>query len=527
MERTVYTGNKYLEVEGQLHLPEDYPGLEAVLATHGYLGEICGEISGNKLLLSGTVETHLVYQGKESLDQVPTYGMVWRGREGTVFNGEINLPELAADWDWQVRLLKTKLQPETDRTLKYQLELEVRLRAHQPAQVKFVEQIETDVPLKTEEEHLLVEEPLLQTYANREFSNTFPLSYPKPPLSRFISCQVFPVDSTATFAQDRVNIEGKLEVHLVYVTRTEDGQEGDLAIQRWTVENGGALPFQITVETPILQDPSVHYELGVESVEFFSAHPESCRVQARIGARVGLTKTRPVKAIIDVAAEKGLVDLQREIGSWIEVVEEAERSFVVEKMLTLPEQRPFLKNILQVLTAEPKLQWELAQDQLIVSGEILGTLLYQGEGADEEGAMIAAASWGLGGTEALTFGTVLDLPGVDEGMEARVVLHPQRIKVEQVDETTAKLAWEFKAEITVTQSREFLMVTDSALVVPEEGPKPSMLFYVVQPGDTLWGIARRYNTTMAALARTNQLTGDGQELVYGKKLLIPKEPLVN
>ena len=528
MERTIHTASKYLEVQGQLDLPADYPELEAVLSTHGYLREINGEIMGNKLLLSGTVDTHLVYRGKESLDQVPVYGVVWKGTEGAVFNGEVNLPELAANWDWHVRLLKTKLQPEVDRTLKYQLELEVRLRAYEPASVGFVDQIETEVQINTEVEHLLVEEPLLQTYVNREFNNTFALTYPRPPLSRFISCQVFPVNATASFAKDRVDIEGKLEVHLVYATLTEDGQEGGLETQKWTEENGGAFPFQITVETPMQQEPSVYYELRVESVECTSTHPESCRVQVQLGADVCLTKTRQTKAVIEVsAAEKGIIDLKREIGSWIEVVEEAERSFVVEKLLTLPDQRANIKKVLQVIVADPKVQWELVHDQLIVSGEALTTFLYQAEGLGEEGDVITATSWGQGGTEALTFGTTLDLPGVEEEMQARVFLNPQRPKVEQVDERTIKLVWEFKAMITVTQSRELLLVTDSALVLPEEGPKPSMLFYVVQPGDTLWRIARRYNTTMAALSKTNQLTSTDQELVFGTKLLIPKEPIVN
>ena len=127
----------------------------------------------------------------------------------------------------------------------------------------------------------------------------------------------------------------------------------------------------------------------------------------------------------------------------------------------------------------------------------------------------------------MTFGVALDLPGVEAGMQARVFLNPQRPKVELEDERTIKLVWEFKAMITITQNRELSLVSDSALVLPEEGPKPSMLFYVVQPGDTLWGIARRYNTTMAALAKANQLTGTDQELVLGKKLLIPKVPIDN
>ncbi|NLW58744.1 MAG: LysM peptidoglycan-binding domain-containing protein [Firmicutes bacterium] len=527
MEKTIHTTRKTLEVKGQLDLAADHPGLEAVLTAHGYLREIKGEIIGGKLFLSGTADLHLVYRAQEQLDRVPVYGMVWKGLDGVVFNGELGLPDLEGYWDWQVRLLKTKLQPEGDRTLNYLMELEVQLRAYEPVTVGYLDRIETEVPIKTEEEHLLVAEPLLQTYVKREFNNTFALTYPKMPLSRLISCQVFPVEATASLAKDRVNIEGKLEVHLVYVALTEDGQEGGLATQKWTAENGGAFPFQLTVEAPMPQEPSIYYALRVESVECSSTHPESCRVQVQLGAAVCLTKTRQTTAIVEVSAEQGIVDQRREASSWVEVVEEAERSFVVEKLLTLPDQSASLKQILQVVVADPQVQWELDQDQLILTGETPVTLLYQAESSGEEREAIMTANWGQGGTAALTFGVALDLPGVEAGMQARVFLNPQRFTAEPADERTLRLVWELKAMIMVTQSRALSLVTDSALVLPTEEPKPSMLFYVVQPGDTLWGIARRYNTTMAALAKQNQLAGTDQELIIGQKLLIPKEAVVN
>ena len=199
----------------------------------------------------------------------------------------------------------------------------------------------------------------------------------------------------------------------------------------------------------------------------------------------------------------------------------------MEKLLTLPDQSASLKQILQVVVADPQVQWELDQDQLILTGETPVTLLYQAESSGDEREAIMTANWGQGGTAALTFGVALDLPGVEAGMQARVFLNPQRFTAEPADERTLRLVWELKAMIMVTQSRALSLVTDSALVLPTEEPKPSMLFYVVQPGDTLWGIARRYNTTMAALAKQNQLAGTDQELIIGQKLLIPKEAVVN
>lgn len=525
MEKTFSVTRKYLECEGELYIPEKYPELEAVLSVHGYLEEITGEIRGDKLVLSGTVETHLVYRGKESLDRVPECGIIRRGTEGAVFNGEVNLPEQGENWDWHARLVKIKLQPETARSLKYQLTLEIELRARRPVQTYFIEEIEADPLIHTEVEQFLIEEPVIETYVRREVDADFSLSYPKPPLARVLNCQVSPLASTATHGKDRVNIEGKLEVELLYVSLTEDGREGGLELQKWTEENGRAIPFQISVEAPMLTEPSIQYDLWIEGVQVSSAHPESCRVEARIGARVSMAGRKQVRVVTDGApAGDGIIDLLREESEWVEVVEEAERSFVVEKLLALPAERPNIARVLQMIVTEPKFDWQLAHEQLMVGGEAIGTLLYQAENGEGEEFVFTSAGWGSGGTEPLTFGAYLELPGVEEGNEARVGLYPQQLKVEQVDERTIRLVWEFKALITVFQTRRFSLVRDAALVLPDEGPKPSMLFYLVQPGDTLWKIARRYKTTMAAIAKANQLTAADQELGFGKKLLIPKDP---
>jgi LysM repeat protein len=66
-------------------------------------------------------------------------------------------------------------------------------------------------------------------------------------------------------------------------------------------------------------------------------------------------------------------------------------------------------------------------------------------------------------------------------------------------------------------------VKDTALIIPQDTPRPSMLFYLVQPGDTLWKIARRYNTTMDSITIENRVIDPEKEIIPGKKLLIPKK----
>ncbi len=57
--------------------------------------------------------------------------------------------------------------------------------------------------------------------------------------------------------------------------------------------------------------------------------------------------------------------------------------------------------------------------------------------------------------------------------------------------------------------------------MPFPGPQPGVREYVVQPGDSLWLIAKRYGTTVEALKQLNGLTSD--LLNIGQVLKIPAD----
>ena len=67
--------------------------------------------------------------------------------------------------------------------------------------------------------------------------------------------------------------------------------------------------------------------------------------------------------------------------------------------------------------------------------------------------------------------------------------------------------------------------TPSLLPSPSPTPSPTPIIYVVQPGDTLVGIASLYGTTVEAICALNEL--EDCELIFpGDELEIPGEGVV-
>lgn len=90
--------------------------------------------------------------------------------------------------------------------------------------------------------------------------------------------------------------------------------------------------------------------------------------------------------------------------------------------------------------------------------------------------------------------------------------------------TPTPMASPAAAEATATPTREPFMPTEPTATpapqAPEPTPAPSTSTYTVQPGDTLYGVAARFGTTVAELAALNNLSPDAM-LMVGQVLTIP------
>ena len=123
-------------------------------------------------------------------------------------------------------------------------------------------------------------------------------------------------------------------------------------------------------------------------------------------------------------------------------------------------------------------------------------------------------------TGEIPFTSVVDLKGTKPDMNAICNVH-----LENIDGTVEANTIGIRATLSIA-TKVCYKVEKEWIVDIEESEeekqckKSSVTIYVVNVGDTLWELAKKYNTTMDSLIKINELEGS-ESLTVGKKIIIP------
>ena len=114
----------------------------------------------------------------------------------------------------------------------------------------------------------------------------------------------------------------------------------------------------------------------------------------------------------------------------------------------------------------------------------------------------------------------MELKGVQENDDADVSLRLEDIDFQMLSEREGELRATVTMEASITRQETAETVTDITTEdMTEAMPMAGAVIYMVQKGDSLWKIAKRYRTTVADIVAVNDI--ENPDLIYpGQKLLI-------
>jgi LysM repeat protein len=151
------------------------------------------------------------------------------------------------------------------------------------------------------------------------------------------------------------------------------------------------------------------------------------------------------------------------------------------------------------------------KDRVVVEGIVKADVLYKTTDDEKYLASVNAE---------IPFTAAIEIFGADENMKSIVKANLENIEAAIEGSSIAvKAVIILSGKILYEVNKEF--ISDA---VEEEGEMPqkkaSISIYVVGPEDTLWELAKKYNTTVADLVKINKVD-DLEHIQQGQKLIIP------
>ncbi|SHK48915.1 DUF3794 and LysM peptidoglycan-binding domain-containing protein [Tepidibacter formicigenes] len=125
-------------------------------------------------------------------------------------------------------------------------------------------------------------------------------------------------------------------------------------------------------------------------------------------------------------------------------------------------------------------------------------------------------------TEEIPFKYSIDLNNTKESMQSYV-----KIDLEEIDYNLQKneidIKIKCKSNFEVVESIESKFIVNGELQGNLDlSSRPSITIYIAKEGETLWDVAKRYNTTLEELAQTNEIDKE-EKLKEGQYLIIEKK----
>lgn len=488
-------------------VPDTMSDMAEVILDSGIIQLEPVKVQRERITVRGKLDFHVLYRKEEG-------GLQALG--GSIpFEEAINVPDLdEKDYvsvSWQLEDLNTEMIHSRKLGIKAIVTLEAKAESLYDTEAAVdVRGADDEIHLQVRRERIPAAAIALRRKDTYRLKQDITLPGSKPVIERMLwtemklaGCQAKPLDG-------QIHLEGTLMVFALY----EGGESG---MVQWVEES---IPFSGEVEMqgatadmiPVIGLKLIHRDL--EEKPDYDGEMRELSVDAVIELDVRLYEEQELELLQDLYATNREIVLDTGEAVFDRILT---RNFgkcrVAEKVEMETDTR-----VLQICHSSGSVKldgMEVRENALAVDGVLEVKLLYL---TDEDARPVQAA------TRLVPFHYEAETPGITE--DSIWYLEPglEQLTAVMAGGGQAELRGVITLDLFVLQP-ETRQIILQAQVHPVDTEKmkamPGIVGYLVQPGDSLWDVAKRFHTTEKSILEANELTGDA--IKAGDCLILVKE----
>jgi len=387
--------------------------------------------------------------------------------------------------------------------------------------IKITSQTECEIATSEEDNTLEIKRVPLKilSYApdsERELVISERLELPpgKPSVYELLKTDAKAVIQEVKALEGKATVRGELKFSLLYSGGAEEESEGTIEFAEFT------LPFTEVVEgTEIKEGMGTEAECVAKSI--------SCRIEAGengdntclnteilLGITVKVSELTEFFAIEDAYSTECCVALNKNAYSLERFLSSDHMQLPQKELFEVPEYLPGIKKVCDICAVPAVTDISISDGAVLVRGTINVNLLY----------ITHSSELPVAGCECMyEFSHSFHMPEVSENAVCEASVSSEHLSYTLAGERNIELRL-ITAIVIKCISQDKTCLVDSVEETDEKPETfPEVILYFVQPGDTLWSIAKRFRTSVDTLKKDNDiecLTDGTTKLSVGDMLKI-------
>ncbi|NLS44879.1 MAG: DUF3794 domain-containing protein [Firmicutes bacterium] len=499
-----------------IKIKDALPTAEKIISVDVIVLTTSFQLIKNKILIEGTAKIRVLYVAREATGAQPVQ----------VFEEDVSF-ELIAEVPGTEPLMNAWVQVDIHdvafdlvdiRTIDVRVVISARVKVTVTEQLEVVTEVTGPKDLQVARELLKVEDVIGDAHAQALVTGRLTVPFEKPDIDSVISVEAKPRLTDIEVLDGQVIVEGLIDVDVLYaaVPHAPTPSGAKLPVHFFSTQ----LRFSQVVEVPGATAGMVaQARIIFEAVSFTELDFRTVTVDVVLKIVAKVTVVRQLEIVTDVTSKIQVLDVEKRLLRVEDVIGEDIAQTIIKEVLKVPKEKPNIERILRIDTSVKETSWRIIDGKVIIEGVIELQTLYVAQTPEGDQPVHHMSN-------RVKFTLFVEIPGTYEGFTAETRVVVEHVDFELVEDRHFTVKVLVGVFAKVTEPVQLNVVVNVVVVsVPPEGPcpQPTIVMVTIQPGDTLWALARKYNTTVEAIIQANPDINP-ENLQVGQVIQIPACP---
>ena len=491
-------------VEGQIRVPDTKPKIKKVLKIDGDVEVTGTKTAKGKVIVNGIVNFNVLYNTDDELQAVHNISAK------TDFREEIEIEGVKEDTavDVKANIEHIDYDQESDSSISVKTVISISGKATYDNTIDIIKDIKGAEGIQILKENIKYNDVLGANTSSTLVKEAFELDENMPDIIDILRIDTKVHEKETKVVEDKVIVAGVVVCSIMYFGDDEENKLNYINHE---------IPFTHFVELPGAEKDMNcalkldSYDINYEVKEDINGALRVIDIESTVKVSAKVYRQIEKEVAIDTYSTNRVLDIKKQE---VVVSESVGQKISIETIKgTLEVGKDIIKNIYNISGRSLITDYKIMENNVIIEGLLEADMLYQAEENNEI----------KDSRHEIPFKAYIDINEVDDELDLEVETILDDISYKKVNSHEVELEASIKNCVNINRIKKINIVTEAEDTgeTIDRFSRPSITIYIVQKDDTLWDIAKRYNTTVEEIIKTNDIISP-ENIMPGEKIIIEK-----